>query len=550
MLKRKVTLANKLGWALLLLAALTLAGCLEEKSEYTINPDGSGKMVYNVTYMPTSLNRGPQKAVPESEIIPEIRSILQKSEGVDVWSNISFESSDDGVHFTGTAYFPDINKLNIRAGGFSKDMRLHLAKDQSGRITVELRRDSDSRQEDAKAPAAELSEADVAKKAEQTRLQYSSTKKMMQSMLKDLKSDTLLHLPGRIEETSNFEKIDNTTAGLTMEGGRIIDGMERMMADDDWLKEQIRANRNPLRDRPDDLVFNEMLFGQKAPVRVVLRGGAADLFDYDSEVAAAKDSYGGMLEELGLGQVSPAEAPAPPTVPSGPGTVRVGGVRLVRYYDKERGIRPLNYPNDYTLSLILELPEPNMAITRGRVERAITNTGENIVPEPNPGIPFPKLSTDGTAAVFDVKLSVPEPGTRGLTELAGSLEYLKWSGTKKIDLGVMDFKAGAESSVEGFSIKSVRVKDYDKEYTYMHLKVNLVRGSVKSVKFYSEDGTELEVSPAGRSYSQGRVHDIGYKIKGQFPPRGRIVFEVLDNVTKDEIPFRLTRISLAGEQVR
>lgn len=336
MLKKKVTLANKLGWALLVFAAVALAGCFEEENEYTINPNGSGKVVYSVTYTPTNLNPNRQKAVTENEIIPEIRSILEKSEGVDVWSNISFESSDDGVHFAGTAYFPDINKLNIRAGGFSKDMRLHLAKDQSGRITVELKRDSDSRQEDTKAPAAELSDEDVTKKVEQTRLQYSRTKKMMQSMLKDLKSDTLLHLPGEIEEASNFEKIDDTTARVTLEGGKIIDGMERMMADDDWLKQQIRSNRNPLRDRPDDLVFNQMLFGQKAPVLVVLGSDAANLFDYDSEVAAAKESYDGMLEELGLGQVSAAESTGPPTVPSGPGTVRVGGARLVRYYDKER----------------------------------------------------------------------------------------------------------------------------------------------------------------------------------------------------------------------
>ncbi len=548
MLERKIVLASGLRSVLLAALAVTsIVGCVDEKSEYTVNPDGSGKVVYDATFTPGDMKLGEQESISADLVGPEIEGILQESEGVDTWKDISFDLTDDGaIHFTGTAYFPNINELDIRAGGFSKDMKLSLSRDESGQITIELKRGSRPKDEQSDANVPELSEADLAEKMKEVRLRYNKSKPMMMGILETLKSDTLLHLPGEIEEVSNFKKIDGTTASIKLEGSKMIEGMDKMMADDDYLKQQIRAGKDPIKQRPDDLMLNEMLFGQKAPVRVVLRSDSENLFDYKAEVAAAKKNYDKMLQELGLGRAAPIKATDIPVVLAEPGTVTVGGVRLVRHSDQERGIRPLSSPsNDYTLSLILELPEQDLVLTRGRVEKAVTDTGENIFQDP--GILFPKLSADGRAAVFDVQLSVPGEDANGLAELSGVLGYLKSEGTKEIDLGVMDFKEGAESDVEGCTIKMIGGGAYDRGYTRMILAVDMVRGSFKSAKFYREDGTEIEVLPAGRSYSEGRLKGIRFRTKGEFPPRGRIVFEVLDNISQHEIPFKLTNISLLGK---
>ncbi|MFH1718303.1 MAG: hypothetical protein ABIF19_13200 [Planctomycetota bacterium] len=44
-----------------------------------------------------------------------------------------------------------------------------------------------------------------------------------------------------------------------------------------------------------------------------------------------------------------------------------------------------------------------------------------------------------------------------------------------------------------------------------------------------------------------RLWDINYRTNGEFPPRGRIVIKVIDEITKHEIQFKLTNISLTGE---
>jgi len=237
--------------------------------------------------------------------------------------------------------------------------------------------------------------------------------------------------------------------------------------------------------------------------------------------------------------------------PIRPVSVKLAGVQLVRYVDKKRGIRPFyRQKKGYSLWLILELSEADLIVVNGQVNKAVTNAGENILPRRERNIPFPRLCKDKKAAQFDIELSLPDANTTALAEVSGALYCLKSTGTRKIDLGLMEFKAGTKSELQDCSIDSIRVKEWHKGYTYMRLKANLPRGSVKQVRFYHRDGTEIEVSRGGWSYTQGRIRRMEFKTKGQFPAKGRIVIEALDNITKHEIPFRLTNISLLGSESR
>ncbi|HUV65587.1 MAG TPA: hypothetical protein VMW24_16940, partial [Sedimentisphaerales bacterium] len=192
------------------------------------------------------------------------------------------------------------------------------------------------------------------------------------------------------------------------------------------------------------------------------------------------------------------------------------------------------------------LPEPNLTVVQGQVIKAVTDTGQDILPEKKRETSFPELSKDGRAAVFEINLLLPGKDAKAIAELSGTLGYLKSAGTKQIDLGLMDFKAGTKSQVEGFSISSAGLS-WNKRNGTIGLKVGLLRGHLKSTKFYREDGTELEVSQNGISYSEDKLLDIGYMTEGPLPPRGRIVLEVIDEPTKHEISFTLTNISLTGE---
>ncbi|GAH09228.1 unnamed protein product, partial [marine sediment metagenome] len=176
---------------------------------------------------------------------------------------------------------------------------------------------------------SEISEAELDKKVKKAKLNYNQTKPMMQGILSGLKSETILHLPADIKEISNFEIVNARTVRIAFEGSKMIEVMDKMMQDEAWLKEQIRAGKDPLQDGPEgDLAMNEMFFGEKAPVRVVLAQGAQQLFDYDAEVTAAQANYENMLKEPGLERAEPtrparAEKAVAETIKEDPGQKEV-----------------------------------------------------------------------------------------------------------------------------------------------------------------------------------------------------------------------------------
>lgn len=548
--KMKTANTCKIIGLVLLACMLAIGGCIEKKSEYTINPDGSGKVLYDVIFAPMNLNLTGDDTDPAGQVKDAVEKILNESKGVDTWKDVSFELTDDGkVHFNGTAYFADFNNLDIKAGGFSSKQELVLSKDSVGRIAIELKDTSDPKDDEKKTDAENLTEEQVAQKIKEARLQYNTAKPMVIGMLGTLKTDTTLHLPGTIAEVSNFEKIDGSTVRLVFEGAKILEVMDKMMQDDEMLEEQIRAGKNPMQSGPgSDLIANKMLYGQEAPVKVVLTGKTKNLFDYKTEVQAAKDNYKNMIKELGFGETSPLSVDKVSETAAEPGSVTVGGVRLIRYTDKERKIRPFNYDEGYTLSLIVELPEPALTISESQMKKAIDDTGADLLPEKDwdRRIHFAKLSEDKKAALFEINLKVPDEKASRMTELSGEFEYFTSAGSKEIDLGQMDFKDGAESVIEGFSIKSIKVESWNTEYTVMNLKVDLLKDSIKTVKLYDADGNELEISKGGSMSSSGRLMSIGYKIKDKFPEKGRIVFEVFDNLVKHKLDFKLENISLLG----
>ncbi len=302
--------------------AIAIAGCVETKDEFTVNPDGSGKIVHELTF--ASMDLGPgfemgsegasfditggEPSDPQAQLKKSVKEILSQSSGVDTWKDVSYKMTDDGrTYFKGTAYFPGINNLSLHNAGFSSDMKLNFTRDISGEITIELK--SEEQAEEGKAvetPTPEIPEAQLDNLVKQAKLRYNQSKPMMQSILSGLKSETILHLPADIKEISNFEKVNARTVRIAFEGSKMIEVMDKMMQDETWLKEQIRAGKDPIQDGPEgDLAMNEMFFGEKAPVRVVLAQGAQQLFNYDAEVTAARANYENMLKELGLEGAEP-----------------------------------------------------------------------------------------------------------------------------------------------------------------------------------------------------------------------------------------------------
>lgn len=562
---------GKRGWLLLAIGAVLLAGCVETKDEFTINPDGSGKVVHVATFQPMGdmmgniLGQTPttKPSDPQAQLKQAVKQILQQSQGIDTWEDISYRMTNDGrMYFKGTAYFPNINTLGFKGAGFESDTGLNFTKDPSGQIIIELK---GQQPEGPKPTVPQIPEDQVDNLVKQAKQQYSQTRLMMQGILSGLKTEIILHLPGPIQQISNFQKVNDTTARLVIEGAKILQVMDEMMQDEAWLKEQIRKGKDPLSGAgEEDLAMNEKLFGERAPIRLVA-ASTTPRFDYGAAVAAAKANYDVMLKQLALTEPEPKTTtpttptppppvsftditPAAPELATGPSSVRVGGVRLVQYSDFESGIMPLGQNQGYTLALIAELPAPAIEVSGGTVDRATTDTGKSLLPV-HPWqrkIGFARLSKDKKTAVFDVELLLPDRDVGGLEELSGTLEYLTAGPSKQVDSGTIDFKVGAQAPQLGAVIRSIEPNPWQDNDTMLSLRLNQPSVYLNSAEFYAQDGTRLQATQSGHE-STGTSTTLYFSIKGKLPQTGRIVLNVFEQLKRNVMPFQVRDISLTGQ---
>lgn len=105
-------MASPLPASLCLVATLLLTGCFDTKEDFTINPDGSGKVVHESVFPQADLSGGKDPA--EEVLRKAIAQVIEQSKGVEAWCNVSFQRMDDGrLFFKGTAYFKDLSQLKI-----------------------------------------------------------------------------------------------------------------------------------------------------------------------------------------------------------------------------------------------------------------------------------------------------------------------------------------------------------------------------------------------------------------------------------------------------
>jgi len=285
---------------LLLTALITLTGCVDEKEEFTINPDGSGKVFYSVNLKPMDLGAlmgAPSAAAPKVDIKDNLKKLLENSQGIDTWKDVSHKVLEDGrAHIEATGYFPDINKVILdKSVEKSKKPEIKFTK-ADNKITIEFVSETDNAP-DQNTPAPTLTDKQIDEQVKMAKMGYQQGKIMMQGFMKDMKFERTLHLPGQITKTSNFTKVDENTVQIAFDGEKAMKAMDLMMGDDAYLKEMIKKGNDPMQN-PDETKLNEMLFGEAAAVSVTVEKADKALFDYKAEMEAAKAKFPAMKDKL------------------------------------------------------------------------------------------------------------------------------------------------------------------------------------------------------------------------------------------------------------
>jgi hypothetical protein len=524
------------------LAALALlAGCFETKQEFTLNPDGSGKVVHESKFQTMNITSGNQKG-SDKELKTAVGEIIKQTKGVEAWRDVSYEMLDDGrIGFKGTAYFRNLSDLDIPnqtmlefdwSGGAGGTGELTLrAKGKGGK------------DKPAAAPAEKLAPAELAQKLKESRAQYQQAKPMMAMIMGAMKHEVVFHLPGKRGQTSAFTVEPAGSLRLQFEGAKLLEAMDKLVSDDAWMALNA-SNMKPEGSGPQmDERMSELMFGQKGPVRAAVSGLGEAAFDFETEVAAAKEDFAALQQQFG----PVVAAVAPPAQGGELKSLKVVGVQLVHPVDEALEIRPFGNDAGYVLSLLAELPGSVHAIAdESGLDSAVASDGSDLLPESDyqRNFSFPKLTPDKASVLIEARMKAPGPGVTGLKELTGHLRYTVAAGTVETDLGLPKLAADAKGKAHGAEIKSVSDKSDDGTQT-IEIQLDLEPGAVKA--FYVVIGQEkIELQQRGYG-GGGGTYVFTYESAKGFPAKSRLVVETYAEMNTYDTPFKLENITLLGE---
>jgi hypothetical protein len=543
----KTTVLARLLTGVICLGALPLlTGCFETKDEFTLNPDGSGKVIHECSFQKVSL--GGDDEMTEDALKETIGKVLTEAKGVEAWRDVSYKRLDDGrLYFKGTAYFTNLNTLDIP----NQTMLEFAWQKTAGGAVLTLRTNKSDGEEGASADAkpadlTKLAPAERAQKLKEERAKFQQAKAMMNAFMGSMKHEAVFRLPGSVTESSNFSREPGGAVRVEFAGAKLMSAMETLINNDEWAVQNLEALGGQAKPRMDD-ELNGLVFSTNGPVRVTVRGGQP-LFNYATEVAAAKVETEKIRKELNLGNTTVAVAVAVPAQGGGLQGAKVVGVRLVSDLSaKDKEFRPFNQDAGYTLAVQVDFPGSILGLTdESKFTAAVADDGSNLLEASDwkRKINWPKLSSDRTSALIEVELKLPAPGVKGLRELSAQLQYQVASTTKEVDLGFAEIKADTKGTELGAQIKSIKPGWKNDGSQQMELKLNLTKESLKAVRLVA-NGTTTELERRGYS-GGGNSYTFTYESKTAFPAQGKLVAEVYDQLQTFETSFKLENISLLG----
>lgn len=523
-----------------------LTGCFETKQEFTLNPDGSGKVVHECTFQKLSLGRD-NDADADEALQEAVGKIILEAKGVEAWRDISYQQRDDGrFHFKGTAYFTNLNAFEI-----PNQTMLELAwhRTTPGAVLT-LRTNQNESPEGARAGKksedwSQLPAAERATKLREGRAQFQQAKPMMSAFLGGMQHEVILHLPGQVTESANFTAQAGGALRLGFEGKKLLAAMEQLLNDDAWLAKH--SGKLNFQERPVlDEEVNALIFGRKAPVRAVVRGGPPQ-FDYASEVAAAKRETEQLRRKLKLGStVAPVLRPAQGGALRG---AKVVAARWVAKMDrKENEFRPFYQEPGYVLVLQADFPGSILTVSSASIlTNATANDGSSLLPSQDliRWSAQPKLAEDQGSALIEVALNPPGPGVTGLRELSGVIEYQVADGTRRVDLGFTNLQANARGAELGAQVKTIKAGWGKDGAQQVELRLNLPPTVLKAVYLRVDALNQSQLQRRGYS-GGGSSYTYTFEHNGPIPAEAQLEVEVYERVQSYRAPFKLEHLDLLG----
>ena len=510
-------------------ACLLLNACFEIKQEFTLNPDGSGKVVMDATFPQLTLT-GDQKQ-DDAALKKAVAEFLEESEGIEAWKDVSYEWTDDGrIHFVGTGYFTDLSAIKFDNVGLVEFAWKKTG--QNGQLSMSF-----SENEDAADPPPVATDPD--KRAEEIkaeRAKFKQSKAMMAGFMGTMSHRATFTLPGKAGKTHHFKTADDGKISLKVTGSQMLDAMEKLVNDDEWMA----TNSFNVENGPSDTAaLNAALFGSKDPAIARRTAVSKPLFPYARELAEAKKAYATLEETLGT-KIGPAATGEPFE------SLEVVGLRVISDVDGDFNFQPFNSQPGISLSLLGEFSGSVLEVTNESIlKKAIASDGTDLLPTNkfNRQIDFARLSKNRTKVLFEVELKPTDQPITGLKELSGTIQYVVAQGTKEVDLGFPSIEQGKQGDKLSAKIKTVKEGWRKNGSEEMEIEIDIKVSELKEL-ILVDGGKRITLEKRGHSSFGNKAPSFNFESKKAFPKNAVLIAVLHDKIETYDIPFKLEDYSL------
>lgn len=537
----------------LIAGTFLLSSCFQEERSYILNPDGSGKVEFQATFpLDSGLNlnfndNDNEEQSPEAKARQAVTDILEESEGVAAWTNVTYKITDEAkLAFHGTAYFPNLNKVKLKMGSISANNLLPTWKSEKGLISVECLPTTENEEPSQKKKQpdwADMTEKERSAALAKTRQELLRMKAMMAAMTADMSSKVTIHLPATAKSFRGFEKLSETAYSKTSSGEMMLKGIDALIADDKLLRSIYESDRN-LNDAPPEELFQAM-FGDTGIPSATFAANAPPAFDYKKEVAAAQKATPAMLKKLGLSVVAAPAMMGEAKFKS----LRLAGLRIVTSSPDDQ-VRPFNWFKGFTLALIGELPGAVISAEAGTIESFTLDNGQNLL-STNSRSNKPQsidLSEDGTLLGFEIQCDqLPKADATMIKKLKGELICIAAGNSTVTDLAFPKIAVGEQSTHYGAKITELAKHDYQKDKKKISIHFDLKKDMIKSVQFFDADGILLKSEQNGYSWS-GKSGELSFSCSEELSEDCTIKLEVFADLKRHALPFLLENVPLLPRQ--
>lgn len=486
--------------------------------DYTLNPDGSGKVALAWS-----------GAVPGPDFNPAdfMTGEVGNARGVDAWGALSCVVDGDRMKFEALAYFPSLSGLRFHCQGFHANvLEYETSLTDAGAFVVANTAPGGPPSEPSGA-----SDDELRARLSEERGKFAQARGFLEGMVGGLVCSATLRLPGTVSAAVNCAKSGPATVRSRFEGDRILEVIGRLMEDDALALRLMKSGKQG----PEALAE---LAGVEGPLRVEAAPPLEPIFDYAAESAAARERFDGLAASLGLGRGPERSKPL--------ANVRVAAAKVVRETDGEREFSPQGESQPcIVLTLCGDLPGPALRADECRLEAAAAFDGRDLLPSDDwdRRIHFPKLTKDGATAFFDVNLRIPPGEIDGFREIRGVVAVQVAGEAVDVDLGIPKLEAGAEGTELGARIE--RLEAQDEERTGLDLRLAVGVDRVLGVSLRGAKDAEIPMERNGYS-SSGDECTLTFTVEGKLPKKPMLTARVVREIRTWLVPFALENVDLLG----